>query len=200
MFFSGAKHVLVGHNTTGRTGCPFDPHICRKSLAQCLSDPYIFESSSSATQELHEGECLGRTQRKHLVDEYCHQRRICCFFWDLIFWWVFVASGHEMLLFFTEILWKWSMMKHGYMHSIVYAMSCHVWQRWSVMKIDDPWWPFNKVTQTSSLKLDQGRFSVNIAIALKIPPVTWTSLTQAVCFTIHPRHACISVKILSDYK
>ena len=54
--FSGAKNLFVGHNTTGTSAHLF----CRKSLAQCLSDPYIFESSSSATQpELHEGECLG---------------------------------------------------------------------------------------------------------------------------------------------
>jgi len=44
-------------------------HMKRKSLAQCLSDPYIFESSSSTTQpELHEGEKVQRQHRHRFED------------------------------------------------------------------------------------------------------------------------------------
>ncbi|CAK8999786.1 Kinesin-like protein KIF13B [Durusdinium trenchii] len=44
-------------------------HLKRKSLAQCLSDPYIYESSASAThQELHEGEKVQRQHRHRFED------------------------------------------------------------------------------------------------------------------------------------
>ena len=201
MFLSGAKPVFVGHNTTGRTGCERWPlwsvHLQEVFGTVPFRSLHLWKQLECYSRASWRGVSWKNTKKafgRWILPSTWH----LLFFLGPNFWWIFVASGLEMLLFFTKILWKWSMMDHEYMHSIVYAMSCRIWQRWSVMKIDDPWWPFNKVTQRSSLKLDQGRFSVNIAIALKIPPVTWTSLTQAVCFTIHPRHACISVKILSD--